>query len=182
MFQLECDEGPCLECYSSGRPVSSADLGVDRDRWPAFTEVASRRGFAAVHALPMRLRSQVIGALNLFQTEPGTLDTDSAVLGQGLADIATIGLVGERAAREQALLSQQLQTALNTRVLIEQAKGVIAERAQVSVDRAFTAMRSNARNNNRKLTEVAAAITRGELDLDPIILAADETPTTRGNN
>ncbi|GAA4228226.1 GAF and ANTAR domain-containing protein [Actinomadura meridiana] len=168
VFQLERDEGPCLECYSTGRPVVAADLAAARDRWPAFTEVALRRGFAAVHSLPMRLRDQVIGALNLFQAEPGALDTDSAALGQGFADIATIGLIGERAAREQALLSQQLQTALNTRVLIEQAKGMIAERAQISVDQAFTAMRTHARNNNHKLTDVAAAVTRGDLVLDQV--------------
>ncbi|GGV11966.1 transcriptional regulator [Actinomadura cremea] len=176
VFQLERDEGPCLECYAEGRPVASGDLNADRVRWPAFSEVALRRGFASVHSLPMRLRDHVIGALNLFQSEPVALDADSAALGQGFADIATIGLIGERAAREQALLSQQLQTALNTRIVIEQAKGMIAERAQVPVDQAFTMMRLHARNNNRKLTDVAAAVTRGDFEL-PTDLAAPE-PTS----
>jgi ANTAR domain/GAF domain len=165
VFQLDHDEGPCRECHVTGRPVASADLAADRDRWPAFTEVAIRRGFAAVHSLPMRLRGQVIGALNLFQNAPGTLEPDSVALGQGFADIATIGLIGERAAREQTLLSQQLQTALNTRIVIEQAKGMVAERAQVSVDQAFTVMRRHARDHNRKLTDVAVAIAQGDLNL-----------------
>ncbi|MFI0370571.1 GAF and ANTAR domain-containing protein [Actinomadura sp. 1N219] len=176
VFQLEHDEGPCLECHSTGRPVASADLAADRDRWPAFAEVALRRGFASVHSLPMRLRDQVIGALNLFQNTPGALGPESAALGQGFADIATIGLIGERAAREQALLSQQLQSALNTRIMIEQAKGMIAERAQVSVDQAFTVMRRYARDHNRKLTDVAVAITQGDLLLSGLPAAPGQAP------
>lgn len=181
MFQLEREEGPCLECYSTGRPVASSDLTADHERWPMFSEVALRRGFASVHSLPMRLRDHVIGALNLFQSEPAALDVDSVALGQGLADVATIGLIGERAAREQAMLSQQLQTALNTRILIEQAKGMVAERAGISVDEAFTTMRLHARNSNRKLTDVAAAVTRGEFELPSNLAAPDPAAGAAGN-
>jgi hypothetical protein len=118
--------------------------------------------------MPMRLREQVIGALNLFSATPGGLDADSAALGQAFADVATIGLLGERAAREQTLLSQQLQIALNTRVLIEQAKGMLAERGGESMDRAFTTMRAYARANNRKLTDVAHAVINGDVLLSEL--------------
>ncbi|WP_336217024.1 GAF and ANTAR domain-containing protein [Nonomuraea sp. LPB2021202275-12-8] len=163
LFQLQADQGPCLDCYATGTQVAVADLAAEAARWPEFAAAAHERGFAAVHAMPMRLREQVIGALNLFSATPGGLDADSAALGQAFADVATIGLLGERAAREQTLLSQQLQIALNTRVLIEQAKGMLAERSGDSVDEAFTTMRAYARANNRKLTDVAHGVINGDI-------------------
>jgi transcriptional regulator with GAF, ATPase, and Fis domain len=175
LFQLEADQGPCLDCYASGAQVAVADLRVEAHRWPVFAAAAHERGFAAVHAMPMRLRDQVIGALNLFAATPGGLDADTAALGQAFADVATIGLLGERAAREQALLSQQLQIALNTRVLIEQAKGMLAERGNLSMDVAFAAMRAYARTRNRKLTHVAQAVINGDIllpDLPPARVVA----------
>jgi GAF domain-containing protein len=163
LFQLQADQGPCLDCYATGTQIAVADLAAEGARWPEFAAAAHERGFAAVHAMPMRLRDQVIGALNLFGTTAGGLDTDTAALGQAFADVATIGLLGERAAREQTLLSQQLQIALNTRILIEQAKGMLAERGDQSMDAAFTAMRAYARDHNRKLTDVAHSVINGDI-------------------
>ena len=127
LFQLQTDQGPCVDCFRTGQPVSVADL-PSAGRWPRFTAAAAEVGFAAVHALPMRLRTEIIGALNLFDTNPGALDEDKLRIGQALADVATIGLLQQRAIHRRDTLTEQLQTALNSRVLIEQAKGVLAER------------------------------------------------------
>ena len=161
LFQLQTDEGPCLECFSTGQPVAVTDLAASTDRWPQFASAATEAGFASVHALPMRLRSEVIGALNFFGASPGALDPITVKLGQALADIATIGLLQARAIRRSETLAEQLQTALNTRILIEQAKGVLAERRQVDMDEAFKLLRSAARNRNRRLTELARAVVDG---------------------
>src|SRR5688500_12126665 len=125
LFQLQTDQGPCVDCFRTGKPVSVADL-PSAGRWPQFTAAAAEVGFAAVHALPMRLRTEVIGALNLFDTEPGPLDDGRLRVGQALADVATIGLLQQRAIRRRDVITEQLQIALNSRILIEQAKGVLA--------------------------------------------------------
>jgi GAF domain-containing protein len=158
LFQLQSEEGPCLDCFAAGEPVACADLGEQPQRWPIFAAAAAQAGFVAVHALPMRLRDHTIGALNLFRTAPGALDAGTAALCKALADVATIGILSERAAREKDLLSQQLQLALNTRIIIEQAKATLAERHRLSMDQAFTTMRDWARSNNRKLAGVAQAV------------------------
>jgi GAF domain-containing protein len=163
LFQLQSEQGPCLDCFATGQPVICADLGAHPQRWPVFAAGAAQAGFVAVHALPMRLRDQVIGALNLFSATPIGLDPDTAALCQAFADVATIGILSERAAREKDLLSQQLQIALNTRIIIEQAKGTLAERRGLSMDHAFNALRAYARNSNRKLADVALAV----IDNDP---------------
>jgi GAF domain-containing protein len=165
LFQLQSDQGPCLDCFTTGQPVASADLAADIQRWPIFAAAARRSGFAAVHALPMRLRDHTIGTLNLFSITAGNLDEGTTDLGQAFADVATIGILSERAARERNLLSQQLQIALNTRVIIEQAKGTLAERRGLSMDQAFTTLRDYARTNNRKLADVALAV----IDNDPSV-------------
>ncbi|HLL68304.1 MAG TPA: GAF and ANTAR domain-containing protein [Micromonosporaceae bacterium] len=161
LFQLQTDQGPCLDCFRTGEPVAVADLAAAAEIWPRFAPAAAESGFASVHALPMRLRAQVIGALNLFGTSSGALDPHTLRLGQALADVATIGLLQARAIRRSETLAEQLQTALNTRVLIEQAKGVLAERRQVNMDEAFTLLRSVARNRNRRLTDLARAVVDG---------------------
>jgi transcriptional regulator with GAF, ATPase, and Fis domain len=161
LLQLQTDQGPCPECFHTGQPIAVADLTTATSRWPRFAAQAREIGFASVHALPMRLRTDVIGALNLFGTEPGTLDTDTIRLGQALADVATIGLLQARAIQQRDTLAEQLQTALNSRVIIEQAKGVIAERRQLDMDQSFTLLRSTARTSNRRLSDLARAVVDG---------------------
>ena len=129
LLQLQNDEGPCLECFRTATAVSVPDLADVVDRWPRFTAaVDARRVFRSVHALPLRLRQESIGALNLFNGRPGPMSEADLSLGQALADVATIGILQERAIRRGEVVNQQLQTALNNRVVIEQAKGVLAER------------------------------------------------------
>ncbi|MEU8632827.1 GAF and ANTAR domain-containing protein [Amycolatopsis sp. NPDC048633] len=163
LFQLDIDEGPCIECFTSSTPVLVADIAAQAERWPRFAAEAAKDGFASVHAVPLRLRRQTIGALNLFGLNPGELSADDVALAQGLADTATIGILHERAIRQGEVLSEQLQTALNSRVIIEQAKGVLAVSGQLSMEAAFAALRDFARRNNRRLSDVARALADREL-------------------
>jgi len=160
LFQLQTDQGPCLDCFRTGVPVSVNDVSLSR-KWPRFTAAATEVGFAAVHALPMRLRTDVIGALNLFGTASGALDDERLRVGQALADIATVGLLQQRAIHRRDVVTEQLQNALNSRVTIEQAKGLLAERLGVGVAEAFTILRSAARSRNRRLSDLAQAIVDG---------------------
>jgi GAF domain-containing protein len=160
LFQLQSDRGPCLDCFRSGQPVAAADLGGDQ-RWPQFAAAARQAGFSAVQALPMRLRDQVIGALNLFRATAGPFDADAMHIGQALADVATISLLNERSMRRSDTLNEQLQTALNSRIIIEQAKGKLAERLGIDVDTAFTLLREQARNRNQRLSDLARAFVDG---------------------
>ncbi|WP_262286223.1 GAF and ANTAR domain-containing protein [Micromonospora sp. MA102] len=160
LFQLQTDQGPSVDCFRTGQPVSVADL-PSAGRWPRFTAAAAEVGFAAVHALPMRLRSEVIGTLTLFDVQRGALDEARLRIGQALADVATIGLLQQRAIHRRDILTEQLQTALTSRVLIEQAKGVLAERLQVDVGEAFALLRDGARCRNRRLSELSRAIVDG---------------------
>lgn len=158
LCELEADAGPCVACYHSGRPVTDMDLAHPDPRWPAFASQARSVGYAAVHALPMRLRTDVIGVLNLFSTAATPLDPQATRIGQALADIATIGLLQERAIRQRQVMAEQLQGALNSRVLIEQAKGVLSVRLNLDMGAAFSQLRHHARNTNRPLTEVAQEV------------------------
>jgi transcriptional regulator with GAF, ATPase, and Fis domain len=169
LFQLQNDEGPCLDCFRTGEPVTATDLtGPGQERWPRFAEAATQHGFRTVEALPMRLRDQVIGALNLFRTAAGPFDPADLRLGQALADVATIGLLHERNVRRSETVSEQLQSALNSRVTIEQAKGKLAERLSVDMDQAFDMLRGYARNSNQRLTDVARNfVTSGDADFPP---------------
>ncbi|MEV6521046.1 GAF and ANTAR domain-containing protein [Longispora sp. NPDC051575] len=161
LLQIQTDEGPCPECFHTGRPIAVPDVSAVADRWPRFAAEARAVGFAAVHALPMRLRADMIGTLNLFDTEPGALGADTIRLGQALADVATIGLLQARAIRHRETLAEQLQTALNSRVVIEQAKGVIAERRGLDMDQAFTLLRDTARSRNLGLSDLARSVVDG---------------------
>src|SRR6266702_3606233 len=161
LFQLQNDQGPCLDCFRTGRPVAAADLAASGPRWPRFAPAARQAGFAAVQALPMRLREQVIGALNLFRADPGALAPAGIRVGQALADVATISLLHERGMRHSDVLNEQLQTALNSRVVIEQAKGKLAERLGVDMDQAFALLRDHARASNRRLSDLARAFIDG---------------------
>jgi len=161
LFQLQSDQGPCLDCFRAGQPVQAADLAAAAQRWPRFAPAARRAGFAAVQALPMRLREQVIGALNLFRADAGALAPEDIRVGQALADVATISLLHERSMRHSDTLNEQLQTALNSRVIIEQAKGKLAERLGVDMDEAFSLLRDHARVSNRRLSDLARAFIDG---------------------
>ncbi|GIJ75130.1 GAF and ANTAR domain-containing protein [Virgisporangium ochraceum] len=181
LFQLQADQGPCLDCFRTGQPVSVADLAGD-GRWPRFTVAAGEAGFAAVHAIPMRLRVEVIGALNFFDVQPGPLDPEKLRIGQALADVATIGLIQQRVIRDRDVLTEQLQTALNSRVLIEQAKGVLAERLGLDVADAFTVLRATARNGNRNLSDLARGLVEGteQITTTPVkVVPGRPTPPPR---
>jgi GAF domain-containing protein len=159
LFQLQAREGPCLEAYRTGQPVINVDLGAATARWPRFAPHATASGFQSVHAFPLRLRTQVIGALNVFgDTKGGDFSDADVPIVQSLADVAAIALLQERTLRHGEALTEQLQGALNSRIVIEQAKGAVAYAQGVSVDDAFARIRRYARNHNRKLTDVAWAI------------------------
>jgi len=171
LFQLQSDQGPCLDCFRAGRPVDSGDLAAAGPRWPRFAPAARQAGFAAVQALPMRLRDQVIGALNLFRDSPGALPPEDVRIGQALADVATISLLHDRSMRRSDTLNEQLQTALNSRVIIEQAKGKLAERLGLDMDQAFGLLREVARTRNRRLSELAQAFVEGSENLPGLTTA-----------
>jgi GAF domain-containing protein len=159
LFQLQNHEGPCLEAFRTAQPVINVDLGAAGDRWPRFAPRATALGFHAVHAFPLRLRQLVIGAMNVFGATKGGdfQDTDVTVM-QALADVASIALIQERAIRRAEVLSEQLQGALNSRIVIEQAKGAVAQARGVSVDEAFASIRGYARSKHRRITDVAHTI------------------------
>jgi transcriptional regulator with GAF, ATPase, and Fis domain len=169
LFQLQNDEGPCLDCYRTGQSVTVSDLEAEATRWPAFAEAARAHGYRSVHALPMRLREETIGTLNLFGSRPGALAPDQLRVAQALADVATIGILQERAIHRAEILAEQLQTALNSRVLIEQAKGLLAAHGNLSMDAAFDRLRSYARNHNRRLSELALAVVERQIPASQII-------------
>ncbi len=149
LFQLQNEEGPCLDCYHSGHSVACADLGALPQRWPRFATAAREQGFTAVQAVPMRLREQIIGALNLFRSMPTAIPAETIAMAQSFANVATISILQTRALQHSEIVTEQLQTALNSRILIEQAKGILAERRHITVAEAFTLMRTYARNHNR---------------------------------
>jgi len=158
LFQLQNSEGPCLDCFSTREPVVNADLASATDRWPVFAPAAIAAGFQSVHAFPMRLRDDVIGALNLFgHADVEFQDKDVRVV-QALADIATIALLQERSIAHSEALTVQLQGALNSRIVIEQAKGALAQMEATTPAEAFELMRSQARSSHRRLVDVAAEV------------------------
>jgi GAF domain-containing protein len=165
LFQLQHDEGPCLECYHTGRPITVADLGEDDARWPAFTPRAYEAGVRSVHAFPMRLRDRVIGALNVFDQDPMPFRPEDVKIVQALADVATIAIIQERAISRAETLTEQLQGALNSRIVIEQAKGMIAQRSGLDVETAFDRLREYARSNQVRLADLARAVVSGSADI-----------------
>jgi hypothetical protein len=155
LFELQIDAGPCVDAYRTAAQVVNADLQASTERWPRFAEAARLTGFVSVHALPLRLRSTVIGALNLFSSHSRPLSEADIRVGQALADIATIGILAQRTMHQAETLAAQLQQALTSRVTIEQAKGILAERRGISVDAAFTLLRAHARSHNLRLSDLA---------------------------
>ena len=158
VYQLQRAEGPCRDCFLTGEPVAADDLSQYEQRWPSFVPAARELGFASVHALPLRLRNNRLGALGLFGAQVGALAPDDLALGQALADVACVALVQDRAASDSTTVNAQLQTALNSRVVLEQAKGVLAQLGDLDMPEAFTALRGYARDNNLRLTDTARAV------------------------
>ena len=163
LFEIQSQEGPCPDCYRTGRPAMDPALASGTGPWPQFAMVALNAGFKSVHAVPMRLRGVTIGALNLFRAEEGPLDPADVTVGQALADVATIAILQQRAVRQNNLVIEQLNHALRTRILIEQAKGMLAERAGVTTDQAFSRLRHHARSHNLLLANVAQSVVDGTL-------------------
>jgi GAF domain-containing protein len=166
LFELQNRDGPCLEAFRTGQVVVSPQLADERARWPRFAERALQVGFVAVQSIPLRLRDEVIGALNLLRSDPGELTADDSNLVRALADIATVGVLQERTIADTRSTARGLQTALTSRIRIEQAKGVLAERAGISVDDAFERMRGFARSNRVGITSVAERVLDGSLTID----------------
>jgi transcriptional regulator with GAF, ATPase, and Fis domain len=179
LYELQNDEGPCLDCFRSGHPVARDDLPAMRQSWPAFTEQLQGLGFRSAQALPMRLRDETIGALNLFRLEPGLLSEADLEIGQAMADVATVGLIQERAIAASELLAAQLQTALTSRVQLEQAKGMLAQRTGLPLGQAFQLMRDYARSRGRRLSDVAEQIIEGALDDEVLRRGRRTTPNPR---
>lgn len=163
LFEVQAQEGPCFDCYRTGQPVVNEDLATVDGRWPRFAPEALAAGFQSVHALPMRLRGTVIGALNLFHVDRGEMRRADLDAAQALADVATIAILQHRAALEAHVLSDQLNHALNSRIVIEQAKGMVAERRNLDMADSFGLLRGYARNNNRRLVDVASDLIAGRL-------------------
>jgi ANTAR domain/GAF domain len=158
LLEVQHDEGPAIDCYRSGTAVGSEDLAAATEHWPHFATQAVAAGWASVYALPMHLRAEVIGTLNLLRSDSGALPDADQVAAQALADVATIGILQHRATEEHRLVADQLQYALDSRVAIEQAKGVLAEHAGLDMAGAFDAIRAYSRNHNERLAEVAEGI------------------------
>jgi GAF domain-containing protein len=173
LLELQAEEGPCMDCYRTGEPIVNRDLSIadSHERWPRFTPEAAAAGFRSAHAVPMRLRGTVIGAMNLFRTDDGVLADNDIELAQAFADIATITILQNRAVTHAQVLNEQLTHALSSRILIEQAKGVLAERGTLSMDDAFAQLRAYARNNNARLTDVAGDIVSGALPITTLVAA-----------
>ena len=161
LFELQEAEGPCPDCYRTGEPVVAIALDASDERWPRFAPEAVKGGFRSAVAVPLRLRGSTIGALNLFRTTDGDLDADDLAAAQAFADIATIGLLNRQAADDAARINRQLSEALDSRVVIEQAKGMVAERVGTDMDEAFELLRSHARSNNMRLAVLAKDVIDG---------------------
>ena len=176
LYEIQNQEGPCLDCYHSGRPVMSKDLAAADGRWPRFASEALAAGFRSVHALPMRLRGTVIGALNLFHVDAGEMDGADIGAAQALADVATIAILQHRASLEAQVVNEQLNHALNSRIVIEQAKGMVAEREGLDMEQAFGRLRTHARNDNRRLEDVAREVIEGTLAASALDVPASQRP------
>ncbi|MHA6783012.1 GAF and ANTAR domain-containing protein [Pseudonocardia saturnea] len=177
LLQLQADEGPSLDSYLSGEPVSVPDLARAARRWPRFIAALAERGdYGSVHALPLRLRSESVGSLNLFHQQPGPLPEADLALGRALADVATIGILSERAVRRGEEITEQLQTALNSRITIEQAKGVLSQLGELTMDAAFDRLRRYCRQNNLRMSDVARQVVLTDLAADVLASTATSPP------
>jgi GAF domain-containing protein len=165
LFQLQHSEGPCLDCFRNREPIITTDLSQEIRRWPDFAPRAMEAGIRSVHAFPMRLRDRVIGALNVFGDEALPLGPADVKVVQAMADVATIAILQERAIASADVLTEQLQGALNSRIVIEQAKGVVSRDHGVNVDDAFIALRAHARTHHLRLADLAHDVVNREVEL-----------------
>jgi hypothetical protein len=172
LLQLQRDEGPCLDCFHRGEAVSAADFSLAEERWPTFAPAALAAGFASVDALPMRLRDNVLGAIGLFGSSTGTLSTENLRLGQALADVASIAVVADKIAADNAVITQQLQLALTSRVVVEQSKGLLAQLGDLDMAGAFVALRRYARDHNLRLSAVADSLVSRDLAGEAVLAYA----------
>jgi GAF domain-containing protein len=180
LFQLQNEQGPCLDCFRTGAVVAHSDL-TEPTPWPLFAEQSVAAGYLSVCAVPLRFRDLTIGCLNLFMSPPGLLAETDVALARALADVATIAIVQDQATRAAAVREGRLQGALISRIAIEQAKGMIAERARVDMDEAFGRLRAYSRSNNRGLTETARAIVTGTIDIALLSPRRPPPPERRGH-
>lgn len=167
LYELQAQEGPCLDAYRTGQRIVNEDLAHATERWPRFAPAAMEAGFRSVNAIPMRLRNATIGALNLFRADTGAMDDIDVTTAQAFADVATIAILQQQAAVDAQVVNQQLNHALNSRITLEQAKGMLAERGEIDLDTAFGQLRQYARNNNQRLSDVASDIVHGKISIPP---------------
>ncbi len=170
-FQLQRDEGPCLDCYHTGEPVTVADLRAETLRWPKFAAAAEEQGFRSVNAIPMRLRRERLGAMGLFGAEPGTLGHEDLQLAQGLAHVASIAIVQVNPQLNRARMLPALREAVASRAVVEIAKGVLSERHSLDMDEAFARLRHYAQQYNQRLTDVARDVVSGKIPSNQLLVA-----------
>lgn len=164
LFELQAQEGPCLDAFHTGEATEYENLRAGSGRWPTFSPAALEAGFQSISAIPLRLRDATIGALNLFNVDMAPMDERDVVVARAFADLATISVMRHRITTEAQVLNEQLSGALTSRIVIEQAKGLIAERVGTDLAEAFARLRRHARAHNLLLTDVAKAAIGGTLD------------------
>ncbi len=164
LFELQANEGPCVDCFATGVPIVNLELRSTDERWPHFTPRAIKDGFHSVHALPMRLRGRSIGALNMFRINKGALDEADVAAAQALADVATIAILQHQSVVSAQSLNNQLSQALNSRVIIEQAKGKISQAGGIDIEQAFQRLRSYARSHNLRLSDLSRDVADGTIN------------------
>ncbi|GAB3226463.1 GAF and ANTAR domain-containing protein [Mycolicibacterium hippocampi] len=175
LLQLQADEGPCLDCYATGQPVTVADISEERERWPQFVPAATDAGYASVHAVPLRAAGTVLGALGLFGTQPGDLNDADLLVAQTLAHVACVAILQDHAPTPTTVLPQ-LRAALASRIVVEQAKGYLREHFDISVEDAFTLLRHHARSHGEHLTETARNLISDTEARSPILAAMESVP------
>lgn len=178
VLEEQAEEGPCFDTYRTGEPVLNQELAAGGERWPQFAPAATAAGFRMVQAFPLRLRGVTLGALTLFHVDTSGMDATAAAFAQAFADVATIAVLQHRVAREALLVNEQLSEALASRVVIEQAKGMVAQHEGLDMYGAFTRLRGHARNHNLRLADLAAAVVSGEISASSLDEARPESPPT----